>query len=191
MPAEIIKKRFAVDDYRRMAEAGILRPKDRVELIDGEVIQMSPIGHRHRVRLLRATTLFGRAFGDRALVACQSDLKLNDWTEPQPDILVLKPRADFYAGKDWTPEDVFFLTEVSDSSLRYDLSSKVPLFAASGIPEVWIEDVNNDILHVYRDPRGGAYAISLELQRQDRISPIAFPDIRFSVDDLFGDPVKE
>src|ERR1700733_13394008 len=106
MPAEIIRKRFAVNDYRRMAAAGILRPKDRVELIHGEVIQKSPTGHRHRVFFIRATTLFGRAFGDRALVACQSDLKLNDWTEPQPDILVLKPRADFYAGKDWTPEDV-------------------------------------------------------------------------------------
>jgi Uma2 family endonuclease len=191
MPAEIIKKRFRVEEYHRMAEAGILLPKDRVELIDGEIVQMNPIGHRHRVRVLRVDTLFGRAFGDRALIVCQSDLKLNEWTEPQPDITVLKPRADFYAARDWTPEDVFFVMEVSDTSLQYDRNVKVPLFAAAGIPEVWIEDAENDVLFIYRDLRNGFYAVLLELQRGDIASPIAFPEIRFSVDDLLGEPISE
>lgn len=190
MATEIIKKRFTVEEYHRMAEAGILGPTDRVELIDGDVVQMSPVGHRHRVRVLRATTLFGRAFNDRALVGCQTDLKLGQWTELQPDIFVLKPRADFYAARDWTPQDVFFVMEVSDSSLRYDRNVKVALFAAAGIPEVWVEDAKNDVLYVYRDPRRGVYAVSLELQRQDTLSAIAFPDIHFSVDDLFGDPIN-
>jgi len=190
MPAEIIKKRFTVDEYHRMAEAGILRPQDRVELIDGDVIQMSPAGHRHRVRVLRAATLFGRAFGDRALVSCQSDLKLNEWTEPQPDISILQPRADFYAARDWTPEDVIFVLEISDTSLRYDRHVKVPLFAAAGVREVWIEDARNDVLYIYREVRNGAYAVSLQHHRSDVVSASGFPDIQFSVDDLLGDPIS-
>jgi Uma2 family endonuclease len=189
MPAEVIKKRFNVEEYHRMAEAGILRPQDRVELIDGEVIQMSPAGHRHRVRLLRAATLLGRGFGDRALISCQTDLKLNAWTEPQPDISILKPRADFYAGQDWTVEDVLFVMEISDTSLRYDRQVKVPLFAAAGVSEVWIEDAKNDILYVYRDFRNGAYAVLQELHRPDAVSASAFADIRFSIGELFGDPI--
>lgn len=191
MATDIIKKRFTVEEYHRMAEAGILGQNDRVELIDGDVVQMSPIGRRHRVRVLRATTLFNRVFGDRALVGCQTDLKLNEWTEPQPDIFVLKPRNDFYAARDWAPEDVFFVMEISDSSLRYDREVKVPLFAVAGIPEVWVEDTKNDVLYVYRHPERGAYAVSLALQRRDIVAPIAFPGVQFSVDNLFGDPVSE
>jgi Uma2 family endonuclease len=191
MPTEIIKKRFTVDEYYRMVEVGILQPKERVELIDGEIVEMSPIGHRHGVRVIRVNTLFIKAFGDRAVVGVQTSIRLNDWTEPEPDLVVFKHRSDFYAGKKPTPQDILFVMEVADTSLRYDRNVKVPLFAAAGIPEVWVEDAKNDVLYVYRDPRGGTYAVTIEAQRGDFVSPIAFPDIQFSIDHLLGEAITE
>ena len=191
MSAEIIRKRFTVDEYHRMVDVGILEPKERLELIDGEIVEMTPIGHRHFVRVLRVSTLFIKAFGDGAAVSVQSSIRLNDWTEPEPDLVVFKPRPDFYAGKKPTPQDVLFVMEVADTSLQYDRNVKVPLFAAAGIPEVWIEDAKNDVLYVYRDPLGGNYAVTIEAKRGDLISPIAFPDIQFPIDHLLGEPITE
>ena len=94
MHTEVIKKRFTVDEYHRMGETGIFGPEDRLELIDGEILEMSPIGQRHAARVARATALFVRAFGDRAVVNPQNPLQLSDWTEPQPDIVILKPRPE-------------------------------------------------------------------------------------------------
>src|SRR2546425_9197316 len=109
METEVTKKLFTVDEYHRMGEAGIFHEDDRVELIDGEIIQMSPIGHRHSVCVNRATTLFIQAFGNRAVVGPGNPVRLNDWTEPEPDLIVFKPRADFYAKKRPAIEDVLFL----------------------------------------------------------------------------------
>lgn len=191
MAAETLKKRFSAGDFHRMVEAGIFGEEERVELIDGDVIQMSPIGHRHRVRVTRANTLLVRAFGERAVVSCQGSIELSEWSEPQPDFVVFKPRPDFYARKRWRPDDVLLVMEVADTSLHYDRNVKTPLYAHACIPEVWIEDAKRDILHVYRNPAGGDYADSFELQRSDVIAPITFPDIAFSVDHLFGEPVAE
>src|SRR5438105_15794893 len=112
MPADVSKKLFTVDEYYRMADAGIFTEDDRVELIDGEIIQMSPIGHRHMVCVNRANTLFIRAFGSRAVVSPQNPVRLTRWTEPQPDLVVFKPSADFYAKKEPVPADVLFMVEV-------------------------------------------------------------------------------
>jgi Uma2 family endonuclease len=191
MATEVLKKHFTVRDYHRMAEAGIIRPEERVELIEGEIIQMSPIGHRHHVRVTRTNTLFVRAFGDRAVVSCQSSIELNEWTEPQPDLVVYKPRSDFYAAKKPTLDDVLLVMEISDTSLRYDRNIKIPLFSSTGIPEVWIQDVAEDIVYVYRDPRGRSYAETFEVRRGNVISPLAFPDIQFALEDLLGPPVPE
>lgn len=191
MPTEVIKKHFTVADYHGMAKAGIIRPEERVELIEGEIIQMSPIGHRHHVRVTRTNTLFVRAFGDRAIVSCQSSIELNRWTEPQPDLVVYKPRSDFYAAKKPTPDDVLLVMEISDTSLRYDRNIKIPLFAAAAIPEVWIQDVAEDIVYVYRDPRGRSYSTTFEVRRGNVISPLALPDIQFVLEELLGPPVPE
>jgi Uma2 family endonuclease len=188
MQTEITKKRFTVDEYHRMGKAGIFGPEERVELIDGEIIQMSPIGHRHMVCVNLASTLFIEAFGRRAMVSTQNPVQLSDWTEPQPDLVVFKPRADFYAGKRPTPEDVLFAVEVSQTTLRLDGKVKLPLFAAAGIPEVWIEDLNQDLLLVFRNPRTDSYLTSMTLQRGDSVSPMSFPDVRFSVDELLSEP---
>src|SRR5215831_4037494 len=152
MLTEVSKRLFTVDVYHRMGETGILGPEDRVELIDGEIIRMSPIGTRHAACVNRAATFFFEAFGRRVVLGPQDPVQLTNWTEPQPDILVLKPRKDFYSGKRVTAEDVLFVVEVADSTLRYDCDVKVPRFAAAGIPEVWIEDLQNNVLLVYRHP---------------------------------------
>jgi Uma2 family endonuclease len=191
MAAEVTKKLFTVNDYYSMAEAGIIGPDERVELVEGEIIQMSPIGHRHGVRVVRASTMFFEAFGRKAVISTQGTLRLNKRTEFEPDLVVFKPRADFYASGRAKPADVLLVVEMADSSLSSDRKIKIPLYAAAGIPEVWIQDIENDLLLVYRDPREENYATSLELQRNESVSPNAFPEIRFSIDDLFGGPIVE
>ena len=186
MQVEVTKKLFTVDEYYRMAEAGILGPEDRVELIDGEIIQMSPIGTRHAGSVNRATDLFSRSLAGRAVVSVQNPIQLNNYTEPEPDVLLLKPRADYYAAKKVWAEDALLIVEVADTTLRYDRDTKVPRYAAAGVPEVWIENLPGDALLVYRDPAANGYSVSLTLHRGDSVSPIAFPEVLFKVEELLG-----
>jgi Uma2 family endonuclease len=156
MATEIVKRRFTVDEYQKMGQAGILRERDRVELIDGEIIEMSPIGRSHCACVIAATELFGKSFVGRALLSVQNPLKLDDKTEPEPDVVVLKPSRDCYRTVDPSPRNDFLLL-VADSSLSYDLHVKTPRYAQAGIPEVWIEDLGNEALLVFRDPSGENY----------------------------------
>jgi len=186
METEITKKLFNVDDYYRMADAGILTADDRVELIDGEIIEMSPTGNRHNACVNRANTFFTDAFGRTAIVSNQSPLRLSNYTEPVPDVSVLKPIPDFYASRKCRPEDVFFVVEVSDTTLKYDRNIKLPRYAAAGVAEVWIEDLKGEVLLVYRNPGENAFSTSLVLHPGDSISPLAFPTVSFKVSDLLG-----
>jgi Uma2 family endonuclease len=191
MQPETVKKLFTVAEYHRMGDAGILDPEERVELIDGEIFKMSPVGRRHILGVIRATKLFVITFGDRAIVSPQNPVRLSDWSEPEPDFVVFKPRSDFYAAAAPTPADVLFLVEISDTTLRHDCNRKLPRYAAAGIPEVWIEDLKNNVLLVYRDPHGDRYETALTFSIQESVSPLAFPDIQFHVHDLLGDPITE
>jgi Uma2 family endonuclease len=184
MHVETTKKLFTVDEYYRMAEVGILGPEDRVELIDGEIIQMSPIGARHLGCVNRANRLFAAAFGVRVVVSVQNPLQLSNYTEPEPDIVLLKPRADEYAGKKPFAEDALLVLEVAETTLKYDRDVKAPRYAAAGVPEVWIENLNEDVLLVYRDPAGRSYRTSLTLRRGDSVSVGALADVAFPVDQL-------
>jgi Uma2 family endonuclease len=186
MQVEVTKKLFTVDEYYQMAKAGILGPEDRVELIDGEIIQMSPIGDRHAGNVNRANHLFVASFAGRAVVSVQNPIQLNNYTEPEPDLLVLKPRSDYYASKKVRAEDALLIVEVADTTLRYDRNIKVPRYAAAGVPEVWIENLSADELLVYRDPASEGYAVSITLHRGDSISPVTFPDVFFKVEELLG-----
>ena len=186
MGTDVTKKLFNVDEYYRMLDAGILTENDRVELIEGEIIQMSPIGNRHMSCVDRATDLFVSAFKGRAVVSIQHPLRLNKYNEPQPDIVVLKPRADYYASKSHTPEDTFFAVEVSDTTLRYDTKVKLPIYARTGVAEVWIENLQEDLLLVFRKPAGINYNTQLTLRRGDSISPLAFGDVVLKVEELLG-----
>jgi Uma2 family endonuclease len=186
MPAEVTEKLFTVEEYHRMGQAGIFHEDDRVELIDGKIYRMSPIGHPHAVRVNRANAFFIESLGRTAVVSIQNPVQLSDWTEPQPDVVVFKPRADFYAARKPTPDDVLLIVEIADTSLSYDTKIKLPRFAAAGIPEVWIEDLQKETLLVYRNPARDAYAITMTLRSGDSISPFAFPGVTFKIADLFG-----
>lgn len=191
MSAEPNRKLFNVHEYHRMVEVGILRERERVELIEGEIVQMTAIGHRHWVRVARLTSLFIETFGKKVVTSIQGPARLSEWSEPEPDVTVFKPRADFYAGKQPGPEDILFVVEVADSSLSYDNRVKATLYAKAGIQEYWIEDLISDTMLVYRHPVDGQYTTVLALNRQDSISPLAFPDISFQVDNLLGAVVTE
>jgi len=186
MLTDVTKKLFNVDEYYRMADAGIFTEGERVELIDGEIIQMSPVGNRHRACVNRAATFFIESFGRRAVVSIQNPLRLTKYTEPMPDVVVLKPNADFYASKGYAPEDVLLVVEVANTTLRYDRNVKVPRYAAAGILEVWIEDLKSGLLLVYRDPAENIFKTAITLHRGDSISPLAFPEVTFKVEDLLG-----
>jgi len=185
METEVTKKLFTVGDYHRMGEIGIIHPEDRVELIDGEIIQMSPRGYRHTMCVERAIELFVRGLGDRAVVGPGSPIQLNKWTEPEPDLVVFKSR-EHYIRRRRGLEDVLLILEVSASSLRFDQNIKLPRYAAAGIPEVWIADLQNDILHVNREPGDQAYKTELTLRPGDSVSPLGFPDVTLKVDDLLS-----
>src|SRR5438067_8717714 len=132
MQIEATKKLFTVDEYYGMAEAGILGPEDRVELIDGEIFQMSPLGNRHVGCVNRGNRLFLTAFLGRAVVSTQHPVQLNNYTEPEPDLALLKFLSDDYSGKKVRAEDVLLIVEVSDTTLRFDRNVKMPRYALAG-----------------------------------------------------------
>jgi Uma2 family endonuclease len=175
-----------VDEYYRMADAGILTREDRVELIDGEIIEMSPIGVRHLGCVNAANAAFSEAFRGKAVVSVQNPLQLNNYSEPEPDIVLLKFRTDSYRGKRPEAADALLVVEISDTTFVYDSEVKLPLYAAAGVPEVWIENLMEDLLMVYRRPQGNAYTIRLSVKRTDSISVEAFPDLIFAASDLLG-----
>lgn len=151
------RHRYDVRDYYRMAEAGILSPDARIELIEGELVDMAPIGSRHAAvvdRFARSLTL---AVGERAIVRVQGPVRLNELSEPQPDIALLRPREDFYAAAHPGPADVLLLIEVADSSLEYDRGVKLPLYARHGIPECWLVNLERGVINRCREPSDDGY----------------------------------
>jgi len=149
---------ISVDAFHRMGETGILRPAERVELIDGEIIDMSPIGAMHAAIVDLLARHFGRRAGESIFIRCQNPLRLDDVSEPEPDIAILRPRADFYTTGHPGPADVLLVVEVADTSLAYDLGVKVPLYARHGIPEVWVIDATTRRTRVFREPVGSGGA---------------------------------
>lgn len=151
------RHRMTVDEYRRMADAGVLAPDARVELIEGEVIDMAPMKSAHARALNLLNERLVLAAAGRALVACQTPLRLGDRSEPEPSLMLLCSRADRYGAEHPTAADVLLLIEVADSSLDYDRRVKLPLYARHGIAEVWIVDLLNGWVRFYRQPRGADY----------------------------------
>jgi Uma2 family endonuclease len=185
--AEILQlRRFTVDDYHRMVPAGILGPDDRVELIDGAVIEMTPIGSRHAGCVNRLNQWFMQRCLGRATVQIQGPLRLSRWSEVEPDLLVLRQRADFYAGRHARPADVRLLIEVADSSLRRDREIKMPLYAQSRIPLVWLVDVERRVVRAHRSPSEGAFRRVEDLRSSDELPLPRLVDGALRVADLFG-----
>jgi Uma2 family endonuclease len=169
-----------------MAEAGILGEDDRIELIEGEIIEMSPIDSWHAGISIRLNRLFMRTFGNDALVSIQNPVQLSDDTEPQPDVALLRQRPDFYASHRPGPEDVLLVVEIADTSVAYDRRVKTQLYARSSIAEYWLIDLNAETVTVYRDPGQEGYGISQVARRGEQIAPTAFPDRPVAVDSMLG-----
>lgn len=151
------RRPITVDAFHRMGEAGILGEGDRVELIDGEIIDMSPIGALHAAIVDAIVRHFGRHAGESVVVRCQNPLRLDDVNEPEPDVAILRPRHDLYTTAHPGPADVLLVVEVADTSLAYDTGVKVPLYARHGIPEVWVIDVATRRTTVFRRPADSRY----------------------------------
>ena len=157
MSLQIARRHFNVTEYYRMAAAGVLSEDDRVELIEGEIIEMNPIGSRHAACVGRLTKFLERLAGDRVIVWVQNPVKVSDYSEPLPDVALLKPRDDFYAHANPQPTDVLLIIEVADSSVEYDREIKIPLYAEAGIPGVWLVNLPKEIIEMYTRPLDGTY----------------------------------
>jgi Uma2 family endonuclease len=171
------RHRLTVHDYHRMAEVGLLAPDARVELIEGDILDMAPIGREHTSVVDQLTRLFVRAVGDDAIVRVQGSVRLSQFSEPEPDVALLKPRPDFYRSRFASGADTLLVVEVSDSTLRYDRDVKVPLYARSGVPEVWVIDLQNGRLLVYGSLVDGAYMRHDSIERPERTPVAALPGV--------------
>jgi Uma2 family endonuclease len=176
--------RWSVADYYRMAESGVLTERDRVELIEGELIDMAPIGSRHAYAVTHIAALF-RAPAGQFLVSVQNPVRLSGWSEPQPDIALLRPGnyADAHPG----PDDVLLIVEVAESSLQYDRDVKLALYARYGIPEAWLVDVVRNTITLYRDPAPHGYRSMAEPRRDETIAPQQLPELVLEVARLLPD----
>ena len=182
--------RLNISQYHQMSEAGIFSENDKVELINGEIIEMLPIGRRHTACVNRLNSVFSQLLGKKVIVAVQNPILLNNLSEPEPDIALLQPRADFYESGHPQPQDIFLLIEVADSSLEYDRDVKIPLYASSGITEVWLVDIYEQVIIVYRYPSENGYSDIQKLSRGEKMSIQAFPEINLVVDDILGSIVS-
>ena len=185
MGMPLAHRRFTVDEYHRMAEVGILRQDDRVELLDGEIVQMSPIGSRHAAVVTRLQRLLERLASDRAIVRVQQPIRLDSYSEPEPDVAVVELRDDFYAAAHPTPAEILLIIEVADTSARYDRSRKLPSYARAAIPEVWLVDLGLDRVETHQEPRADGYATQQILRHDAGITPLCLPDVTIRVGDLF------
>ena len=176
--------RFSVKDYYRMAETGVLRPDARVELLDGRIIDMSPIGPFHGGVTTYLTELFVAAAKGRWQTRVQNSLRLDDHSEPQPDLILVKPTPDFYRRRHPQSADVFLLIEVSDSTLEADQENKLPAYGRAGVPEVWIVNLNELTVEIYREPHFAGYGSKTVLHAGDQAAPLAFPDAVLDVGEL-------
>jgi Uma2 family endonuclease len=179
--------RFTVDDYEGMIESGILDENDRVELIDGEIIEMAAVGGQHAACVNDLAEWFILRLQGRAIISIQNPVRLRPRSEPEPDIMLLRPRGDRYRQGLPGPEDVLLIIEVSDSTLHFDRGTKLPLYAAAGIPEVWIVDLERRRVLVHRQPDGDLYREAVVVD-DGSLSPLAFPDATLRLDEIFGGP---
>jgi len=183
---ERARRLFTVEEYERMVEAGILTERDRVELIDGEIVEMTPIGDPHSAALAALIALFTERLGRRVLLWPGGSLRLPARSMPQPDLMLLPPRADFYRRTGVHAEDVLLLVEIADTSLRYDREVKGPLYAGAGVSEYWIVDVEGHAVEKYRAPAAGGYRRAERLGPGTPFGPEAFPDLVLTVSDILG-----
>jgi len=179
------KHPISAEEYLRMGEAGVFAPEARLELIEGDIVEMAPIHPPHAGCVNKLTRLFVQRTGDRAVVSVQHPVIVSDRSVPQPDLAVLRPRADDYSRAHPKRSDIFLLVEVSDSTLAFDLGRKARLYARSGIAEVWVVDVNARAIHVFREPSATGYRTSLLIDAGQSVACVALPELLIEGRELF------
>ena len=186
MTAQVEPYLFTVDDYYRMADAGIFTEDDRVELIEGEIVRMAPIGSLHADVVDQLNRLFiEHLTRDQARVRIQNPIRLNDRTEPQPDVVLARPRPGSpYRSVHPGPRDILLVVEIADTSLAYDRDVKTRVYARAGLPEVWIVDLTTKTVEICHSPLEGAYTQRTIVGRESTIAPQAFPDVHLSVAEI-------
>lgn len=185
-PLQSRRKRFSTAEYHRMAEAGILSEDDQVELIEGEILEMAPMGSRHAACIDKLNRHLNRAVSGEVLVRVQSPIRLDDDSEPEPDVALLKPREDFYSREHPGPGDVLLVIEVSDTSAEYDKEVKLPLYARSGVPEAWIVDLAAGTVEVHSRPAPGGYRQTLRASRGETLKSETVSGLEIAADDVLG-----
>jgi len=186
MSAQLEPRRFNVTEYYQMAEAGILTPDDRVELIEGEIIKMSPIGSPHAACVSRLTRLLHASIGDEAIVWTQNPVRLNEFSEPIPDIALLKARKDYYAARHPVPKDVLLIIEVADTSLLKDRNIKMPLYAGAGLAEAWLINLPKELIEVYCELQNGKYRKCQKFKRGETAVSRTVTDLSLEINEILG-----
>lgn len=182
MSLQVAKHFFTVEEFERMGEAGIFSEDARLELIEGEIVEMSPIGSRHAACVNFLNRFLNRAVGDIAIVSTQNPIQLDDFTEPQPDVALLRVRDDFYRNSHPKPSDVLLIVEVADTTIDYDRLVKLPLYAKAGIPEVWIINLPAERIEVYARPSGEAYQTTKQVERGDDVESQTIASLKVGAD---------
>ncbi|MEX2156155.1 MAG: Uma2 family endonuclease [Gemmatimonadales bacterium] len=182
----MLKGPFTVESFQRLGELGILGEDDRVELIDGQVVEMTPIGAAHVSCVNRLNALFAPLAGREATLSVQNPLVLSEHQEPQPDFTVLRHRPDGYRARLPGPTDVLLVIEVADTSLAYDRDVKIPRYARASIPEAWLVDLTGDRIGVYREPRADAYSLVHWAARGEILTPLLLPQVALAVTEILG-----
>jgi len=187
-------RHFSVDEYHKMGELGIFSEDERIELINGVIIKMSPIGSEHAATVKKLNQIFSNILSpNEATIGIQDPVILDDGTEPQPDISILKPRDDTYAFEHPHSNDILLIVEVADTSVDDDCLIKLPKYAESSIPEVWLVNIPERKIDVYQHPIGNkanaGYKIRIEYREADTVTSQAFPEIKIDVSDVL--PVKK
>lgn len=182
MPADSVQTyRFTREEYHRLAIAGILDEDDRVELLDGELIVMSPIGIRHILTVRRLIKVFSKKLGDACAVDAQNPVELSEHSEPEPDILLIRPEHEMNPAR---PDNILLLVEVAESSLGFDRGVKLKHYAEAGVPEVWIFNLLEDVIEAHHTPRGSEYSAHRTYRKGDRLAVQALPETTFAVEEL-------
>ena len=184
MAVQVQRRLLTIDDYHLLVRAGSLGEDDRLELIEGEVFEMSPISSEHAARVNRLNRLFSRMLGERALVSVQNPISLGEHSEPQPDLAVLRPRADDYAESHPAPEDILLIVEVAESSLDYDRAIKMPLYARAGIREAWLVSLVDRWIEVYQEPSPVGYLSMRKALPGTSLAPQAFSNAAVAVSEV-------
>jgi len=179
------KHPISAEEYLRMGRGGVFAPDARLELIEGEIVEMAPIEPPHAGLVKQLNRLFGQRAGDKALVSVQDPVIVSDRSVPQPDLALLKPRSDLYRKSHPEARDVYLVIEVADTTLKFDLRTKVPLYARCRIAEVWVVDVNERLIHVFREPKASGYVVSHVARPGESVACVALPEAAVEVGELF------